>query len=112
MRCGARPHFAEPPFAGPPIECCSSFGCSGRASRARVDDRRTQIVGCGAGSRHRLSLGHAHEQEDGDYAVKTILIVPDCSLLRTAAALSVLSTLHCARSASHVWTMEGEGQTV
>jgi len=38
----------------------------GRASRTRVDDRRTQIVGCGTGSCHRLSLGHAHEQEGGD----------------------------------------------
>ena len=28
--------------------------------------RRTQIVGCGTGSCHRLSLGHAHEQEGGD----------------------------------------------
>ena len=26
-------------------------------------DRRAQIAGCGIGSRHRLSLGHALEQE-------------------------------------------------
>ena len=37
-------------------------------SRARVKlgGRRTQIAGCGIDSCHRLSLGHAHEQEDGD----------------------------------------------
>merc|ERR1712194_360491 len=53
-------------YFSPPVHFTIHDQCYGRASRTRVDDRRTQIVGCGTGSCHRLSLGHAHEQEGGD----------------------------------------------
>eukprot|EP00964_Phaeocystis_antarctica_P129496 scaffold93338_cov57-Phaeocystis_antarctica.AAC.4 len=45
--------WQPPPHTFPPryLYCCCRGG------------RRTQIAGCGIGSRHRLSLGHAHEQE-------------------------------------------------